>query len=852
MRTQAQRVLAAFTETAWAIEPAKLDAICAFIELRAAGGELSKAEVKALMDDRDRRKVQTNGGVLVLPITGTITQRAGLLTSWSGGTSTEKLGAQIDSALASADVRAIVLDVDSPGGNVAGVPELAEKIYAARGRKPMVAVVNSLMASAAYWLGAAADEIVITPSGIAGSIGVMSVHIEYSRALDEEGITPTILRAGRFKNEANPYEKLPAAAAKRLQAMVDDYYEMFVDAVARFRGVSAADVRNGFGQGDTLTARRSVEAGLVNRIGTLESVLDEFGVSGSDLAAARAQAAEDAVQQLAAAQLELVARPSASAMEIPVGSVAVNAAVSVPSVLLLNAQDDDELDDEAAPEEAPPEGAPLPADPDGGEEETDPDDGGESGAAHETPEPNAAQSAEGETAMSANGTAAPDGAATVEVTHPDKMITAERDRVGAIYALAAEHGMQDKAAEWVESGKSRADVGLEILRARSARGESQPTRIEQRKLVDIPDKERRPYSINRAILSMAEPQSRIDAGYEREVAQEAEKQLRKADTQYSSQGGLLIPTGMGMPIRGGAWDGSPIPEAALYSTTGSAAGEHLVFTERGSFIDALRSRLVLTRMGATFLPGLVGNVGFPKQLTAGTFAWRAEVPGSDANDSDMTTGIVELTPKDGQSTTGFTRRLLAQSTPSAEMMVRNDLLAITQRGIDRAGLHGTGASNQPTGVYSASDVNSEAFNGVPTFAHVVAMESAVLADDADVGVMGYVTTPEVRGLCKTTQMFSSSNGVAVWTGGVENGEMNGYRALASNQILKTLGSGAEHGMIFGVWSELLVGEWGAMELTVDPYSKKKQGTIEVTIHAIVDIALRHGQAFCKATNLQTS
>jgi len=836
MTPRSKRVLDAFCGSVWAILPEKLDAICAVIEMRANGGTLTKREIRAAIGSRRNGAMdEQRGGVLVLPIVGTITQRAGLMSEWSGGVSAEKLGAQFDKAMDSADIGTIVFDVDSPGGEVSGIPELAAKIYEARGKKKVIAVANSLMASAAYYIASAADEVVVTPSGLIGSIGVLHVHAEYSEALDDAGIKVTITRAGKRKAEVNSYEPLTDGAAARMQEMIDDYYEQFVAAVAEHRGTSPEAVRVGYGQGGVLTAARAVSAGLADRVATLEQVLAELGVERGQLASARISASAEAEKlpddvNVSVALYDLPAtyvHTAAGTGNISV--VSAHAGPAVPAVVLPVANDEPEDDAEDEPE-------------DDDMAEVD----GATPSSASTPEPHAAPRAEGDDAMSATpDTAAPDGAG-IQTREIDAAIAAERQRTQGISALAAEHGMQDKAAAWIESGKSVNDVGMEILRAGARKPSSKPVGSFD---VDIPKKERREFSLNRLILAMADNDF-TRAGYEREVSEATVLALAKADTQYAPQGGMFLPTTLAMPLRRGlAWDGSPMPRAAL-ETGGSDAGEDLVFTERGSFIELLRNRLVTTQMGARFLTGLVGNVSFPKQTGAGDWTWVEENPASGVSDSDLTTGSVSLTPKEGNSSTAFSRRLLVQSTPDAEGLVRQDLMAITVRGIDLAALHGTGANNQPTGIYTATDVNPVAFGGTVSFAKVVEMETAIVADNADIGVMGYVTTPEIRGAAKTTQVFSGSNGMPIWTGSVLEGEMNGYRSMASNQLSKTLESSAsKHGMIFGVWSELMIGEWGAVEITVDPYSQKKKNLIEVTIHAIVDVALRHGQAFSKATGL---
>jgi len=220
------------------------------------------------------------GSVAVIPIYGVISHRMNMIgqISGAGGTSIEKLTAQFRQALDDTNCKAIVLEVDSPGGGVSGVMELASEIYNARGQKPIIAVVNSMACSAAYWLASAAKEIVCSPSGQAGSIGVYMIHQDVSEAYAKDGVKNTILKAGKYKTEGNPYEPLSDEARAVLLANVEDYYAMFVKAVAQNRGTSQAAVRDGYGQGRTVLAADSVRAKLTDRVGTMDEVLRGFGI----------------------------------------------------------------------------------------------------------------------------------------------------------------------------------------------------------------------------------------------------------------------------------------------------------------------------------------------------------------------------------------------------------------------------------------------------------------------------------------------------------------------------------------------------------------------------------------------
>lgn len=224
---------------------------------------------------------KVNGSVTVLPVRGLISQRDSIFSQIFGGTSTERLGAQFDAAMNSDQVKGIVLDIDSPGGTTYGVQELAEKIFQARGQKPIIAVANSLAASAAYWIGSAADKLMVTPGGDVGSIGVYCLHEDWSKADETAGVKTTLVSAGKYKVEANPWEPLSEDARQALQDGVDATYGEFVAAVAKHRGVSSSVVRSGFGQGRTVRSKEAVAEGMADRVASLGKVLDEMGVQRS-------------------------------------------------------------------------------------------------------------------------------------------------------------------------------------------------------------------------------------------------------------------------------------------------------------------------------------------------------------------------------------------------------------------------------------------------------------------------------------------------------------------------------------------------------------------------------------------
>jgi signal peptide peptidase SppA len=250
------RVVNALLDSPWAILESKLAVIAEIVAARAAGHVVSDADIRARLggDPPKAPAAVTVNGVAVLSVFGILAPRMNLFTMASGGTSAEGLARDVRTAAADERIKAIVLAVDSPGGSCHLVTETAAAVRAARAFKPVTAVVSPLCASAAYWIAANASEIVATPSGDIGSIGVVGVHEDISKALEKAGVTVSLIAAGKHKTEANQFEPLSNEARATLQRRVDACYDQFVRDVAVGRGVSERDVRDGFGQGRLLSA----------------------------------------------------------------------------------------------------------------------------------------------------------------------------------------------------------------------------------------------------------------------------------------------------------------------------------------------------------------------------------------------------------------------------------------------------------------------------------------------------------------------------------------------------------------------------------------------------------------------
>jgi signal peptide peptidase SppA len=295
MTSRVPNIRSAVFSTPWAIQPEKLAAIVEYLELRASGVVFTEEELQARAGNpQGRAQTSAQPGVAVIPIAGLISQRAAPGLSTGGGTSTEDVAAALDAALASADVKGIVLDIDSAGGTIQGVEELSQKLYQARGQKPIVALANSLAASAAYWIATGAAELGVTPTGEVGSVGVYAVHTDESKALETAGVKPTIISAGKFKAEGNAFEPLSPDAKQAIQDRVDEYYGMFVKALGRNRNVTQTAVREGFGQGRVVTASQAVTLGMADWVGTMEDAIARVMTKAKRQASASGSKAEAA------------------------------------------------------------------------------------------------------------------------------------------------------------------------------------------------------------------------------------------------------------------------------------------------------------------------------------------------------------------------------------------------------------------------------------------------------------------------------------------------------------------------------------------------------------------------------
>lgn len=286
-----------FSRSIWGIREGALRSVEEHLKHFAGAGVTAEAieALRKISPTAATAQVAPAGGgsVAIIPLQGIITPRGGLLSLLMGGSYGGLTGFReaLREAMSDEDVASILLVVDSPGGLVDLVPETAAEIRAASANKKIVAIANTEANSAAYWLASQANELVVTPSGMVGSIGVFLRHEEISRMAEMEGVKITTIRAGKYKAEANPFEPLTPEAEQHLQETVETIYGMFIADVAGGRDAKPAEVTGGFGEGRVILAKQAVELGMADRVATIEEVIAEM--TGSPAPSPRPEARVD-------------------------------------------------------------------------------------------------------------------------------------------------------------------------------------------------------------------------------------------------------------------------------------------------------------------------------------------------------------------------------------------------------------------------------------------------------------------------------------------------------------------------------------------------------------------------------
>lgn len=300
----------------WAIEPAKLLEIQAIYATHLRGDKIDIAGIEAKLGrplNNEAQRYIIQDGVAILPLEGVIAKKANLFSQISGGVSTELAARDLRDAMADSAVHSIILLIDSPGGTVDGTQALADIVAAST--KPIVTLANGTMASAAYWIGSAANAAYIADSTtIVGSIGVVATHTDISQAQEKEGLKTTEIFAGQYKRIASSYAPLSKEGRQTMQDQVDYTYSLFVSAVATNRGVSTDAVLSNMADGRIFIGQQAIDAGLVDGVSTLDALVAKLngdrsqgGASASSKQIFKPQGANMNIEQIKAEHPDLAA-----------------------------------------------------------------------------------------------------------------------------------------------------------------------------------------------------------------------------------------------------------------------------------------------------------------------------------------------------------------------------------------------------------------------------------------------------------------------------------------------------------------------------------------------------------------
>jgi HK97 family phage major capsid protein len=288
----------------------------------------------------------------------------------------------------------------------------------------------------------------------------------------------------------------------------------------------------------------------------------------------------------------------------------------------------------------------------------------------------------------------------------------------------------------------------------------------------------------------------------------------------------------------------PIRLRSGLATTTDAAGGYTIGSDVKDIVDYLTAQSRVLQLGAQLIPSLQGNTSFPREVTAPSATWVAENPGSDVAQADVQFAVTVARPRMLSGTTSYSRKLLAQSSAALETWLRKRLARTHAVTLDKAALAGTGSANQPLGLLRTAgigDVAIGATGGAPTSAVIHDLVRLVSDSNSDSVNNAFLSTPVMRTKLSGIARFSGS-ALPLWDGNT----MIGYPAAVSSNVPSTLVKSTSsdcHGIIFGSWENMLIGEWGVIEIVVDPYSLKKQGMIEVTSYQTVDVIIVRPSAF---------
>jgi HK97 family phage major capsid protein len=420
----------------------------------------------------------------------------------------------------------------------------------------------------------------------------------------------------------------------------------------------------------------------------------------------------------------------------------------------------------------------------------------------------------------------------------DAGMKAERERAAAILELGSRHSQREFAEQAIRDGASVEQFRGALLDKVS----SKPLATAD---IGLTTQEAKEFSFARAIHALSNP---TDARAQRAAAFEFEASQAAAAKEGRNSRGLTVPTDVLFAKR----------DILTGTGTGTAKGGNLVATDllAGSFIDVLRAKMVTAQLGATYLTGLQGNVAIPKKTSASTVAWVAENSAPSESTNNPAFSQVTLSPKTLAGFVDFSRRLMLQSSLDIESLIRNDLATSIAVAMDNAAISGSG-TNRPTGILNTSGIGSVtlATNGAaPTWQMVVDLVREVEIDNVDASSAAFLTNAQVKSrLARTPRQTSGIEGNFILQPPFS--DLYGYPLSVSQQVPSNLtkGTGTNlSALIFGVWSDLVIGQWSGIDLMVDPYTGSSAATVRVTAFHDCDFAVRYPESFAECNEIITT
>ena len=420
----------------------------------------------------------------------------------------------------------------------------------------------------------------------------------------------------------------------------------------------------------------------------------------------------------------------------------------------------------------------------------------------------------------------------------DDAAKAERSRVAAILDLATRHNQREFGEAAIRDGASLDQFRGALL----DKVGSKPLHVNNE--VGLSDKEVRNFSFVRAIRALSNPQ---DRRAQEEAAFEFDASRTAAAKEGRDSRGIMIPADV-------LYRDLTTSTASGTSKAGNTVATDLL-AER--FIDVLRNRMVLNTLGAQFLTGLQGNVAIPRKTSAADVYWVGENSAPTESTNKPAFDQVTMSPKTLAAYVDYSRRLMLQSSLDVEAMVRNDLATSIAVAMDGAAVAGSG-TNRPTGVLNTSGIGSVTLGtngGAPTWAMVTNLVKEVEVDNALNGAAAFLTNGQVKAkMANTPRQSSGVEGNFILGPDIAN--LFGYPLITSQQVPSDLSKGSASGtlsaMIFGVWSDLLVGQWSGIDLMADPYTGSNAGTVRIVAFHDCDFAVRHPESFAECNEIITA